>query len=133
MKRFNNLEEMRPYHNKNTNTYEFNDDVYFGFDLAIHASINAQDIKASNIDAFNISAKNITAYNIEALDIKADRLIANDINANNVKADSIVARDITFYAVCFAYNNFDCRSIMGLRKNSKYFCLNNEVIVKNAE
>src|SRR3990167_7744495 len=83
-------------------------DVEFTFSLVIRASIN---IKAGNIKAGNIEAWNITA---------------GDINAGDINA-----RDISFFAVCFAYVSFACKSIVGRREKSKYFCLDKEVEIKS--
>lgn len=111
----NSLEEMKPYYNEKTNTYEFDDDVCFEFDLEIPACISAK-----NIDAFHINAWNIDAEDIEA----------NNIDAFNINAFNINANDISFFAICFAHKTFICNSIVGERENSKYFCLDSKVIVK---
>ena len=74
---------MKKYYNKETNTYIFNDDVEFTFNLDVNANINACDIKAFDINARNIS----------------------------------------YHAVCFAYNNIKCKSIEGERNNSRHFVL----------
>ena len=110
---FNNLGEMQPYYDKDTNTYEFMKDgkkasIVLYFDLNIKSSISARDIKARDIKAVNIKAVNINAGNINAWDIK-------------------------FYAVCCAYKNIKCKSIKGERANYKYFCLDGEVIIEPEE
>lgn len=53
--------------------------------------------------------------------------IDSDINALDINAWDINARDIEFYAICYAYENFKCNTIKGMRKNAKYFCLDNKV------
>jgi len=40
---------------------------------------------------------------------------------------NIKAKDINYYAVAFACNSFNCKSIKGSRKNSKHFCLDGEI------
>ena len=77
------------------------------FDLTVKGDINAWNIKADNINAGDI----------DALDINAE-----DINARDIKAG-----DISYYAVCFAYNNISCKTIKGTRKNSKHFCLDGKI------
>ena len=52
---------------------------------------------------------------------------AGDIDALDIKAKNIKAGDISFYAFAVAYVSFKCKSILGRRENSKYFCLDNEV------
>lgn len=136
MKTFTNLEEMQPYYNANTDTYEFVEnqkrfDVEFHFDLNIDRSINARniyarDITAKDIDALNIKAGNIDAKDIDAENIYAANLTAGNIDALNIAADNIEACDIKFYAVCFAYKTFVCNSIKGRHKNSRYFCLDSD-------
>ena len=111
-KEFNKLEEIQKYYDENTNTYIFkeNDEyiglVVFNFDLDVKANIEALDIKAWNIDANNIDTRDIKAL---------------DINVN----------DITYYAICFAYNNIKCKSIKGIRKNAKHFVLDGKLEVEN--
>jgi hypothetical protein len=151
MKTFNSLEEMKPYYNEKTNAYEFREngiwtDVKFAFDLSVMADINAWNIKACNIDARNINARNIDACNIDAGEINAGEINAGEINAGdinacninarNIKADNIQAwninaNEITYFAVCFAYNNIVCTKIEGWRKNAKHFCLDGEIIIKD--
>ena len=97
----NNQEEMKLYYNEKINMYLFNDDVKFICDIVVDSGINAWDINA---------------LDIKALDIKAE-----NINANN----------ISFYSVCFARETFVCESIEGIRENSKYFCLDSEVVIKS--
>ncbi len=152
MIKFNSVEEIEKYYNKNTNTYEFVEDdirldVEFAFDLKINGNINARDIKALDIDALNIKAYDIKAYDINALDInalniksydiKARDIEAYDINAldinalnieaRDIKAQNIYAGDITYSAVCFAYQNIKCSSIKGRRVNTKHFVLDGEI------
>ena len=105
MKTFKNLEEMRPYYNGETNTYEFIEngrpiDIRIDFDLYLACNINAKDINACDINAW-------------------------DINARNIDANKIL-----FLAVCFAYKTFVCNSIKGTRINSKHFCLDSEIVIK---
>ena len=83
--------------------------VQFKYDVKISGAIKVKwDIDALNIDALNISATDIDAKNI---------------NANN----------IIFYAVAFARESFRCRSIKGKRPNSKYFCLDSDVVITGDE
>ena len=127
MKTFNSIEELKPYYNEKTNTYEFIENglemnVEFTFNLDVCSHILAKDIKAvMNIKALNINADDIKA----AMNIKADDIDAKDINAGNIKAG-----DINYYAVCFAYKNIICTSIKGRRENAKHFVLDGEITIK---
>ena len=119
-KEFNNLEEIQKYYDEKTNTYVFKEDddeyidlVIFNFDLEIESNIDACDIKAFNISAFNIEACDISAFDIKA----------HSIDSNEISAYEIIANNITYYAVCFAYNNIKCKSIKGRRWNHKHFVL----------
>ena len=61
MKVFNSIEEMEPYYNADTNTYEFVEnqrrfDVEFDFGLKTDRSINARNINAKDIQAGDINA-----------------------------------------------------------------------------
>lgn len=125
MKTFNSLEEIKKYYNADTNTYKFMEKgELLDIKLAFNLSCN------SRIIAFNIIALNITALNINARVIYAWDINAGDINAGDINARNINARDISYYAVCFAYINFECDSIQGRRNNSKHFCLGGEIIIR---
>ena len=122
----NNQEEMEPYYNEEINTYEFIEnnrliDIKIDFDLNISSNIKAGNIEACNIEAGNINSWDINAQDINARDIQACNINAWDINENN----------ISFYAVCFAYKTFVCNTIRGIRENSKYFCLDSDVVIKS--
>lgn len=122
----NNQEEMKPYYNEKINTYEFIEnnrliDIKIDFDLNMEC-----DIEAWDIEAFDIKARDIQAFDINAGDINAWDINSGDINARNIKANNI-----SFYAVCFARETFVCNSIKGRRENSKYFCLDSDVVIKN--
>src|SRR3990167_2877727 len=82
--------------------------------------------------SFSIEASLKIAGNINARDINAGDINARNINAWDINARDINAWDITFYAVCFAYMKFVCKSIKGRRKNSKYFCLDGEVEIEES-
>ena len=151
MKVFNNLKEMKPYYNEEINMYLFNDDVKFICDIVVDSgidacdidardinawNINAWDIKSRNINAWDIEVGNINAYNIKAwnintCDINANNINTLDITAWDINARNIKANNISFYAVCFARETFVCNSIKGRRENSKYFCLDSEVVIKS--
>ena len=210
MRTFNSIEELKPYYNKNTNTYEFVEngvtmDVEFKFNLDVNShilagNIKSGDINAWNINAWNINSRNIIAWNINAGDINAGNIKAGnikagdintgDINAGNINAGDINSRniiarnieawnikagdinagninawninsrnisagnikageikagdikawninagvinacDISYYALCFAYQNISCTSIKGRRENAKHFVLDGEITIK---
>lgn len=142
----NNQEEMKPYYNEEINMYLFNDDVKFICDIVVDSGIDACDIDARDINAWNINAWNINAWEINAWDIKSRNINAWDIEVGNINACNINTLDITawdinarnikannisFYAVCFARETFVCNSIKGRRENSKYFCLDSDVVIKS--
>ena len=126
IKEFYKIEQIEKYYDKNTNTYVFmeNDedfDVYLYFNLCVDANIDAGHINAFDIEAIDINARNIDASVITARNIKAQ----------DIKAYSIYAENITYYAMCFAYNNIKCKSIKGMRYKSKRFVLDGKIeIVK---
>ena len=99
-------------------------DVKFDFyDLVISASIEACGITANNINTNNITANNITAYNINT----------NNITAYNIYANNIYAGTIDYYAVCFANEDIVCTRISGRRENSKHFCLDGKITIREPE
>lgn len=123
VKEFNSLEEIEKYYDEKANTYIFKEDdeyidlVIFNFDLDIKANIDACDINARDINAWNIESCDINAININAYDI-----IADDINAYDIKANNII-----YFAVCFAYENIKCKSIKGRRENAEHFVLDGKI------
>jgi hypothetical protein len=148
----NNLEEMKKYYDKQTNTYVFYDDVEFNINIDVESDINAFNIKARNINArdinaCNIKARNINAWDINAQNIKAWDINAYDIDAKNIEAWNINARDINacnikaldinacnikandidYYSICIARDSFKCKSVNGYRKNSIHKCLDKEI------
>ena len=94
------------------------------YDIDVH-HIDAHNIDVHHIDAYNITARNIDAYDINAYDINADDINAHDVNAHNVDA-----HNVNYFAVCFAYENIICDSIEGGRENSKHFCLDGEITIR---
>ena len=111
------------------------DDIKFNFDLKMKIDIVAFDIYTCNINCNNIKANNIKANyikanNINCYDIKAIKIDINDINAHNIEADEINANDINYYGICIAYETFKCKSIKWRRDNSKHFCLDSEIEIK---
>lgn len=129
---FNSLEEMQPYYNKKTKTYEFTrggklQDVCIGFNLDIDSHIKARDVDAWDIKAVDIDTWNIRAWNITAGDIDAMDITARDISAGFINACNINAWDISYYSVCCTRNYFKCKSVKGRRRNSKHFCLDHEI------
>lgn len=159
IKDFYNLYEIQKYYDEKSNTYIFKESgeyielVVFKFNLNVNANIDAADVKAydihaNNIDVTdircydievkNITANNITAYDIEANDIdswniKAHNIKANNIDAENIEADSINANDISYLAVCFAYNDIECKTIKGRMKGAKHFVLWERLAVEENE
>lgn len=103
----------------------------------IAGDIDVFNINSGDITAVNINAKNIDAYNIDALNIKANgdinavNIKVSSIDADNIEAININAQDISYYAVCFAYNNIKCKSIKGRRDNAKHFVLDGKMEVED--
>ena len=93
-------------------------------------NMSVQDISADDITAENISAWDISALDIKAWDISANNIAGFNISARNISAINIKANDITYYAVCYAYNNITCRSIKGLRPNSRHFVLDGKITLR---
>lgn len=99
MKKFNNVEEMKPYLNKKTGTYEFVErrkllDIAIMFDLIIYGNILAGDIKAGDIKAGDITCCNISARDIKAFNINAWHITARSISSGNIRTIDINAVDI---------------------------------------
>jgi len=123
----NNLEEMKKYYDKQTNTYVFYDDVEFNIDIEVESNIKACDINAHNINAWNIEARDINARDINARDINARDINARDINARDINAYNIKALDINYFAYCIAYYIFKCKSVSSDRVNSICKCLDGKI------
>ena len=133
VKEFNSLEEIEKYYDEGTNTYEFIEDdemidlVIFNFYLNVEANIKALNINSKDIKTWNIEANNIKFRNVEACNIKANYIIARNVEAINIEAE-----DISYYAVCFAYQNISCKSIKARSDNAKQFVLESKLEIKGA-
>ena len=134
IKEFHNLDEIQKYYDEESDTYIFKEYgtyinlVVFNFDLNVEANIYAWNIYAKNINAYNIHAKSIKADDIVANDdIKAWDISAKNIKANNIEARNIYANDISYWAVCFAIHNIECKSIKGRIENAKHFVLDGSI------
>lgn len=138
VKEFNDLEEIRKYYDKETNTYIFKEDdkyidlIKFNFDLIVFSNIKALDINARKIDAYDVDVWDINAWDINADILKCSNINAWDIKANfiyaeNINALSIYSIDIFYYGVCFAYKAIKCKLIKGQRENSKHFVLDRNI------
>ena len=77
------------------------------FDLTVKGNINCSDINCSDIDCLNIDCHNIDC---------------SDIDCHNIDG-----HDINYYAICFAYNNIKCKSIVGRRQNARHFVLDGKI------
>ena len=130
MKTFNSIEELKPYLNEGTNTYIFNENVRFNFNLSTSANIKAPDIKAWNINAGDIKAWNVTAFDIKARNIEAYEINAYNIFASDINAYNLDAWNIFYFAFCIAYKSFACESVLGRRTNSIHKCLDGDIIIK---
>ena len=136
IKEFHNLDEIQKYYDKESNTYIFKEYgtyinlIVFSFDLNVKSNIEAWNIYGKNINAYNINAKSIKADDIVANDnIKAWDINAKNIKANNIEAWNICADDISYWAVCFAIHNIECKSIEGRIENAKHFVLDGKLEV----
>ena len=146
-KEFYCLEDIQQYYDERANTYifkinndEYIDKVVFNFDLNVEANIDAREIEAHNIKAFDINARCINAHDIRAYNIYAYMINANYVNScdiasnfiyvNNLNASDIIgaseiiADTIMYNAVCYAYRHINCKHIEGIFRFSQHFVLN---------
>ena len=135
-KEFNSLDEIQKYYDEKSNTYIFKENgdyidlIVFNFDLDIDANIEAWCIDALNVSSANIKAYDIDTRDLHALNIDAWDVYAWDIEACNIAAENIKARNISYFAVCFAYDNIKCKSIKGTRENAKHFVLDGKLEIE---
>ena len=96
-------------------------------------NITARNIKTLDIDAWHtIIADNIAASNINAWDIEAKTITAFDINAWDIKALDITAHDISYLALCSAQRYIRCSSINGRKGNSKHFAFSGLDVIEES-
>ena len=137
IKEFNSLDEIQKYYNEDANTYIFKEDdkyidlVVFNLALDVEANIDAGCIDALNINAVNITAWDVITRNLDAYNIVAWDVYSWDIYAYNIEAYNIKARNISYFAVCFAYDNIKCKSIKGRIENAKHFVLDGKLEIEN--
>ena len=95
-----------------------------------HCKINASLKISGDVDAWDLDIQNIEAQNIRSLNFAAWDIKAQNIDAlGNIAARNIEAADINFFRVAFATETFRCKSIKGLMKKNKYFCLGSDVVI----
>jgi hypothetical protein len=121
------FEELKVYYKENINTYVFEDDVEFNFDVDVESHISAYNIYAYDIKSYDINALNINASDIKSSDINALKIISLDINASDINALNIYAGDINarnimalnivYFSVCFSHGNIICNSIKRILDN----------------
>ena len=87
------------------------------FDLTVKGNINCLDIDCHNIDCFDIDCSDINCS-----DINCHNIDCSDIDCHNIDG-----HDINYYAICFAYNNIKCKSIVGRRQNARHFVLDGKI------
>ena len=77
--------------------------------------------------------KEINTYVFKENDRYINLVIFNfDLDVNsNIEAYDINANNISYYAICFAYENIKCKSIKGRRKNHKHFVLDGVLEVED--
>lgn len=109
------------------------DDVDIRCSCAIAGNITAENITAWDIRAKNITAGNVTAGDITVWDITVWGITAWNITAGDITAKHITAGDISYYAVCIAYQTFTCHAVKGRRKKSLHACLDREIVFKKGD
>ena len=71
---------------------------------------------------------------IDTVVFNFDLNVKANIDALDIDAHNINAKDITYYAVCYAYENITCNSIKGILKNAKHFVLDGKIkVLENGE
>jgi hypothetical protein len=105
------------------------DDIELACDLKIEADLRCRNISCKNgfwdIDCWNINCENIKCWNINCWNINCWNIDCEDINCENIDC-----LNINYYAICFAYKTFKCKSVKGHRENSRHFCLDSEIEYK---
>ena len=96
----------------------------------IYSKEYRRDIIAKSIHAWDINVRDIITNNISSLNISARDVRSEYINSKNIDTISIKSKVIRYSAACFAYNNIECESIKGSHKNSKHFCLDGKITIK---
>ena len=115
------------------------------FNLKVEGDIDCNNIDCHNITCLDINCRNITCHNITCLDINCldincldiDCLDINcldidchDIDCNDIICNNIDCCGIRYYAVCVAYKNIRCKTIVGRRKNSRHFVLDGKIEIR---
>jgi len=109
-------------------------------DINCYGNINCWDINCcGNINCGDINCRdinccgNINCWDINCGDINCyGNINCGDINCcGNINCGGdINCWDISYYAVCFAYNNIKCKSIKGRREHARHFVLDGKITVK---
>jgi len=100
------------------------EDVTIECSITTDAYITCQNLTCMDLNCWNLNGRNLNGQNLTCQNLNCRNLICWDLNCQNLNC-----RDISFYAVAVAYRTFDCESIKGRRPNSKYLCLDSDVVI----
>ena len=96
---------------------------------------NIEEVKADIVDRV-LKVDDDIEIAFDGFDIDANLICENIYSKDgkrNINAWNINAGEISYQAVCFAYQNITCNNIKGRRDNSKHFCLDGEITIKSKE
>jgi len=91
-------------------------------------------IVKGNLDCWNLNCWNLNCCDLDCYDLDCMNLNCCDLDCGDLNCMNLDCKEnVSYYAVCFAYNNIKCKSIEGRRDNSKHFVLDGEIIIDNEE
>jgi hypothetical protein len=95
-------------------------------------NLKCWNLNCGNLDCGDLNCGNLDCKNLDCWDLNCLNLDYWDLNCGNLKCWNLDCWDLNclnlnFSAVAFSYKSFKCKSVIGRRTNSKYFCLDREV------
>jgi hypothetical protein len=85
------------------------------------------DLNCRNLDCGDLNCRNLNCWNLDCGDLNCRNLKCWDLDCGDLNCRNLDCKDLNFSAVAFSYKSFKCKSVIGRRTNSKYFCLDREV------
>lgn len=119
-------EELNPFYDTSTETYEFIKDgkflsVTFKHPMIIEGHIKAfyiyaNFLKVRNITTYGLKAKDVFCEDVKAIDIVCQNLIGNHVYTKTLYAKDIIlgvlhATSISYYAACICYTSLRTKTL----------------------
>jgi len=97
-------------------------------------NITCWDIKCENLNCGDIKCGDLTCGDLKCWNLTCRDLTCRDINCLNLTCLNLKCRDLSYFALCFAYQSIKCTSYKARREvHQKPICLDGELTIVKKE